>query len=124
VQQEHKLIAKFRPPNARLMLAFIDHSSYGIGGLKSTNNEIAEIKRIYVDPTFRNIGAGRALLQSLLAAAKETGYKKVRLDSPKFMDVAHSLYRSFGFATFPVYNEVEIPEEFRPYLLFMELDLI
>ena len=67
---------------------------------------------MYVDPSFRNIGTGRALLQSLLTAAKNTGYAKVRLASPKFMDAAHSLYRSCGFATFPVYNEIEILEKF------------
>ncbi len=39
------------------------------------------------------------------------------------MEAAHSLYRSFGFAAIPVYDEVEIPEEFRQYLLFMEIDL-
>jgi hypothetical protein len=39
------------------------------------------------------------------------------------MEAAHALYRSFGFKNIPVYPEVEIPEEFRQYLLFMELDL-
>ncbi len=78
---------------------------------------------MYVNPAFRKIGAGNAILRSLLTAAKETGYKKVRLDSPKFMEAAHKLYRSFGFKDIPVYPEVEIPEEFRQYLLFMEVDL-
>jgi GNAT superfamily N-acetyltransferase len=123
VQQDIEMIAKFLPPNGRLMLAFIDGKACGIGCLKSINEEIGEIKRMYVDPSFRNIGAGRAILQSLLTAAKQTGYTKVRLDSPKFMEAAHSLYRSFGFADIPVYDEVEIPEEFRQYLLFMEIDL-
>lgn len=123
VQQDIESIDKFFPPNGRLMLAFIDGKACGIGCLKSINEEIGEIKRMYVDPTFRNIGAVRALLQSLLTAAKETGYKKVRLDSPKFMEAAHSLYRSFGFAAISVYDEVEITEEFRQYLLFMELEL-
>lgn len=124
VQQDIEMIAKFLPPDGRLMLAFIDGNACGIGCLKSINEEIGEIKRMYVDPSYRNIGAGRAILQSLLSAAKETGYKKVRLDSPKFMEAAHSLYRSFGFAAIPVYEEVEIPEEFRQYLLFMEIDLV
>jgi GNAT superfamily N-acetyltransferase len=123
VQQDIENIDKFLPPDGRLMLAFVDGNACGIGCLKSINEEIGEIKRMYVDPSFRNIGAGRAILQSLLSAAKETGYKKVRLDSPKFMEAAHSLYRSFGFAAIPVYDEVEIPEEFRQYLLFMEIDL-
>ena len=123
VAQDIKMIDKFLPPNGRLILAFIDGNACGIGCLKSINEEIGEIKRMYVDPSFRQIGAGRAILQSLLNAAKETGYKKVRLDSPKFMEAAHSLYRSFGFMDIPVYDEVEIPEAFRQYLLFMEIDL-
>src|SRR6476469_5254167 len=75
VEQDIKMIDKFLPPNGRLMLAFIDNNACGIGCLKSINDEIGEIKRMYVSPTFRNIGAGRAILQSLLNAAKETGYK-------------------------------------------------
>jgi len=124
VEQDIKMIAKFLPPNGRLILAFVDEKACGIGCLKSINSTIGEIKRMYVDPSFRNIGAGRAILQSLLTAAKEAGYKKVRLDSPKFMEAAHVLYRSVGFKDIPVYAEVEIPEAFRQYLLFMEIDLL
>lgn len=123
VEHDIKTIDKFLPPNGRLILAFIDKNACGIGCLKSINKEIGEIKRMYVDPSFRQFGAGRAILESLLSKAKETGYKKVRLDSLKFMEAAHSLYRSFGFKDISVYDEVEIPEEFRQYLLFMELDL-
>ena len=123
VKEDIKNIDKFLPPNGRLILALIDNKACGIGCLKIINSDIGEIKRMYVDPSFRKIGAGRAILQSLLNAAKESGYKKVRLDSPKFMEAAHSLYRSFGFEAIPVYSEVEIPEEFRQYLLFMEIEL-
>jgi GNAT superfamily N-acetyltransferase len=123
VEQDIKMIDKFLPPNGRLLLAFVDNSFCGIGCLKSIDEEISEIKRMYVKPSFRKIGAGRAILSSLLNAAKEEGYKKVRLDSPKFMEAAHSLYRSLGFKSIPVYEEVEIPTAFRQYLLFMEIDL-
>ncbi len=123
VREDIKKIDKFLPPNGRLILAFSNGNACGIGCLKSIDDETGEIKRMYVDPSFRQIGAGRAILQGLLNAAKEAGYKKVRLDSPKFMEAAHSLYRSFGFKDIPVYDEVEISEEFRQYLLFMELKL-
>ena len=74
VQNDLELIAKFLPPNGLLMFAFINGSDCGLGCLKSINDEIGEIKRMYVDPSFRQVGAGRAILQSLLNAAKETGY--------------------------------------------------
>jgi ribosomal protein S18 acetylase RimI-like enzyme len=76
-----------------------------------------------VNPSFRKIGAGRAILQALINAAKEAGYTTIRLDSPKFMEAAHGLYRSVGFTDIAAYPEVEIPEEFRQYLLFMELEV-
>jgi GNAT superfamily N-acetyltransferase len=123
VKVDVEKIDKFLPPNGRLILAFVDNKACGIGCLKRINDEIGEIKRMYVAPSFRNIGTGKSVLQALLNAAKEAGYKKVRLDSPKFMEAAHSLYRSIGFTAIPVYDEVEIPQEFRQYLLFMEIEL-
>ena len=123
VEQDIASIDKFLPPHGRLMLAVYEGKVCGLGSLKSINPEIGEIKRMYVDPIFRRIGAGRAILEALILEAKKAGYKKIRLDSPKFMEAAHALYRSFGFKDIPVYPEVEIPEEFRQYLLFMELDL-
>lgn len=123
VEQDIAHIGKFLPPHGRLMLAYSDNNVCGIGCLKSITADIGEIKRMYVDPSYRKIGAGRAILRSLLTAAKETGYTKVRLDSPKFMEAAHALYRSFGFRDIAAYAEVEIPKEFRKHLLFMEIDL-
>lgn len=123
VDQDLQNIAKFLPPKGRIILAFHEGKDCGIGCLKRIDDEIGEIKRMYVDPSCRKLGAGRAILKALIKAAKEAGYKKLRLDSPKFMEAAHSLYRSFNFKDIPVYPEVEIPEEFRQYLLFMELDL-
>ena len=123
VEQDILNVDKFLPPNGRLILAFTNDKACGIGGLKRINEEIGEVKRMYVNPAFRKIGAGRAILQALLNAAKATGYKKVRLDSPKFMEPAHALYRSFGFQDIPAYPEAEIPEAFRKFLLFMEIEL-
>ncbi|GAB2600434.1 GNAT family N-acetyltransferase [Spirosoma areae] len=123
VEQDLQQISKFQPPYGQLILAIYEGKVCGLGSLKSINPEIGEIKRMFVDPTSRRIGAGRAILEGLLAEAKKVGYKKVRLDSPKFMEAAHSLYRSFGFGDIEAYPEMEIPAEFKDYLLFMEIDL-
>ena len=123
VEQDIENISKFQPPYGQLILAVYKGKVCGLGSLKSINPEIGEIKRMFVDPTVRRVGAGRAILEELLFEAKKVGYKKVRLDSPKFMEAAHSLYRSIGFRDIEAYPEVEIPAEFKDYLLFMELDL-
>lgn len=123
VEQDIQEIGKFQPPYGQLILAIYDGKVCGLGSLKRINPEIGEIKRMFVDPTFRRIGAGQAILEELLNEAKKVGYKKVRLDSPKFMEAAHSLYRSFGFRDIDAYPEMEIFAEFKDYLLFMELEL-
>jgi len=123
VEQDIQQISKFQPPYGQLILAIFQGKVCGLGSLKNINPETGEIKRMFVDPTFRRIGAGRAILEALLVEAKKIGYKKVRLDSPKFMESAHLLYRNFGFRDIEAYPEVEIPAEFKDYLLFMELDL-
>jgi GNAT superfamily N-acetyltransferase len=123
VEQDLKSIHKFLPPGGRLLLAMNGSEACGIGCLKSIRGDIGEIKRMFVDPSSRKFGTGRAILQYLLHAAKEARYRAVRLDSIKFMEAAHSLYRSFGFRDIPAYPEMEIPAEFKEYMVFMELEL-
>ncbi|MES2429394.1 MAG: hypothetical protein V4556_00575 [Bacteroidota bacterium] len=53
VAQDITDIKKFLPPHGRLILVFIDDEAYGIGCLKSINETIGEVKRMYVDPSFR-----------------------------------------------------------------------
>lgn len=124
VEQDIAMIDKFLPPYGRLILAFQNDTACGIGCLKRIDDEIGEIKRMYVDPASRKSGIGHGILSALIQAARDAGYKKIRLDSPTFMEDAHKLYRKLGFRDIAVYDEVEIPEEFRKFLLFMELDLI
>ena len=124
VEQDINQIDKYLPPNGHVFLALIENKACGIGCLNSISEEVGELKRMFVDPSFRKLGVGKAILQSIINTAKERGHKKVRLNTPKFMETAHSLYGTFGFKPISVYPEVEITEDFREYLLFMELELI
>jgi len=123
VDHDVAAIAKFQPPEGCLVLAVSDGVPCGVGCLRRIGAGIAEIKRMYVDPSLRGVGAGRAIVQHLLGAAAEAGYTKVRLDSPDFMTAAHALYRSCGFRDIQPYPESEIPDAFRSYLVFMERDV-
>lgn len=123
VDADIQSIAKFLPPEGRLVVAYRHGEACGVGCLRRIGNDTGEIKRMYVDPTLRRAGAGRAILDALMIAAEEAGYARVRLDSPRFMTAAHALYRSKGFVDIDPYPESEIPDEFKPYLLFMERSL-
>jgi GNAT superfamily N-acetyltransferase len=119
---EHDLaeIEKFEPPDGRLVLAVDGDEAIGTAAMRRIDPETAEIKRMFVDPSRRRAGAGRAMLDALIASAERAGYERIRLDSPDFMTAAHALYRSEGFADIGPYAESEIPDEFKSHWIFME----
>ena len=116
-------IAKFEPPDGRLLLAFEGDVAFGIACLRQIGPDTAEIKRMYVQPSHRRGGVGRAMFDRLIALATADGYQWIRLDSPDFMTAAHDLYRSAGFTDIEPYPESEIPDAYKPHWVFMERSL-
>jgi GNAT superfamily N-acetyltransferase len=112
-------------PRGRLYLAIEDDVPVGIGGLKPVSGEVAEIKRMYVRPSARGRGVGRALLEQLLDDARRLAFDVVRLQSAAFMPEAHALYRSFGFAEVSPYegHEFEAVPGAEKIEVFMALEL-
>jgi GNAT superfamily N-acetyltransferase len=120
VDEDLAQIHKFQAPAGRMVLACLEGSPRGIGCLRGANHAIAEVKRMYVEPAARGLGAGAAILGALIDLARQAGCDRVRLDSPRFMTAAHVLYRKHAFVDIPPYAESEIPAGFHPYMLFME----
>ena len=123
VQHDLATVDKFAPPDGRLLLAFANGSAVATGCMKRIGAWTVEIKRMFVKPSHRQAGLGRAVLDRLLGAAREAGYSRVRQDSPDFMTAAHGLYRSSGFVEIGPYPQSEIPDEYKPHWVFMELQL-
>jgi GNAT superfamily N-acetyltransferase len=122
---EHDMaeLDKFAPPEGRLLLAERERQIIGIACLRKISAEIGEVKRMYVRPAFRGQGIGRALVERLIAEARQAGYRRLRLDSARYMKSAHALYRSVGFTEIDAYPESEIPPDFQAHWVFMELRL-
>lgn len=123
LEEDMKTIEKFSPPFGRLLLAFENDQIIGVGCLKKLKTDICEIKRVYVKPDGRRKGIGKALIKRLLLEASEIGYKEIWLDSAKFMEAAHKLYKSFGFKDTDPYPESEVSLEFQENVLYMKLVL-
>jgi GNAT superfamily N-acetyltransferase len=120
VERDLANIAKFQPPHGTILLAFADDVAVGTACMQRIGSATGEVKRMYVRPSNRGQGLGRALLERLIETARAAGYQSLRLDSPDFMDAAHALYRSSGFADIKPYPESEIPDEYKGYWVFME----
>jgi len=116
-------IGAFLPPRGFLLLAFDDDSPAGCACTRTIGPGVAEMKRMYVRPVHRRKGIGAALVGESVRRAREGGFSEMRLDSARFMDGAHRVYRSFGFVDIPPYEGTEIPTEYHAHWVFMSLAL-
>ena len=117
------LPGRYSPPEGRLLLAHRvepgkNESLVGCVAMRKLEEEICEMKRLYVRPEFRGEGAGRELAKALIAEARSIGYGKMRLDTLPIMREAQQLYRVLGFHEIPAYQKNPTPGA-----LFFELDL-
>jgi putative acetyltransferase len=69
----------------------------GIAPLHAGDGETCELRKMYFLPELRGLGAGRALLERCLDAARAHGFRRCYLETLSGMDRAQQLYRRFGF---------------------------
>ncbi len=105
-----ELPGKYAAPEGEMFLAMVAGAPAGCIALRSLGDDVCEMKRLYVEPTFRGERIGDRLVTSLIQAARELGYKKMRLDTvPSSMAKAVKMYRGFGFREIPAYTANPVP---------------
>ena len=123
--------SRFYPPAGRFYIVRHSDQYVGVGCLKRTTPTVAEVQRMYVQPSARGLGAGRLLVKQLVADARAMQFKIVRLESLRSLSAAHTLYRSVGFREIEPYAEnsmrayqpPEAMESYRASAIFMEFAL-
>ncbi|MGH9740566.1 MAG: GNAT family N-acetyltransferase [Candidatus Acidiferrales bacterium] len=113
-----RLPGEYARPAGRLFLAFDGAQAIGCGALRPIDGYACEMKRLYIRPAFREKGAGGAVIDALVSAAREIGYRKMRLDTLPLMETAIGIYRALGFKEIPPYRHNPIAGA-----LYFELDL-
>jgi GNAT superfamily N-acetyltransferase len=95
---------EFAAPDGAFVIAYVDGSPIGCGGLRQLSPGIGEIKRMYVEPGARKLGVGRAILRALEQRAREVGYPTLRLETGARQPEAISLYESEGYLPIEPYG--------------------
>lgn len=109
----------YASPEGRLFLLTRANQTAGCVALHKIDDEICEMKRLYVRPQFRGLGLGKMLAEKIIAEAREIGYKRLRLDTVESnMTIAVAMYRSMGFREIAPYRPNPSATA-----LYMELEL-
>lgn len=94
----------FGPPDGAFLMAESDGETIGCGGLRRLTQSSGEVKRLYVRPNSRGQGVGRSLLLELEAAARESGFAQLRLDTHGGERSPAGFFRSLGYGPIEDYN--------------------
>lgn len=85
-------------PREGLWLARVDGRAVGSVTLIEESSELGRLGHLVLLPDARGTGAGRRLVETVLAAARAAGYMRLHLFTFSDLRAAGSLYRSVGFA--------------------------
>jgi ribosomal protein S18 acetylase RimI-like enzyme len=106
-------------PEGCILLAERDGAPCGCVALRPLHGDACEMKRLYVHPGSRGLGVGRALAAAVIGAARDRGYRRMRLDTLASMVEAIGLYESLGFREIGAYRHNPLDGA-----RFFELDLM
>ena len=114
------LPGKYAPPGGELLVAWdsFRRPVACIGMRPLEDGEICEMKRLYVVPSARSCGLGKALTEAVMDLAKGRGYSLLRLDTLPTMSAAANLYEQLGFRRIGAYYGPTPPGT-----IFMEVGL-
>ena len=114
-------VNKLKAPDITFWSVWEEENLIGCGALKELSVSQGEIKSMRTPAATRNRGAGRAVLEHIIAVAKQRGYTRLNLETGTHaaFEPAHNLYRSKGFTPSGPFGSYRP----NPHSVFMELRL-
>lgn len=109
-------VEQLAKPNVVFLVARDTTIACGCGAIVRSTDGTAEIKRMWVAPEARGRRVGRALLDALITAARQSGAHALRLETGIAQPEALGLYRAAGFVEIGPFGDYK-PD---PLSVFME----
>ena len=83
-----------------------EHQIIGTGAIRKIDDEICELKRLWLLFEYHGQGLGYRMIQELFAFAREKGYRRIRLETDRdSQSRAYDLYKRLGFHEIPRYSD-------------------
>jgi putative acetyltransferase len=80
-----------------VVVLYVDTIPAGCGCFKTYSTDTVEVKRMFVETSFRGKGLSKIILQALEEWAAEKGYKKAVLETADKQPEAIGLYTTLGY---------------------------
>lgn len=108
-------------PEVTVWTAWLSERVIAVGALKMLEDGTAEVKSMRTHPDFTRLGAAAAILETIIATAREKGARRLSLEtgSGVAFDPALALYRKRGFKDGEAFGNYERSD----FNQFLHLDL-
>ncbi|MES4786754.1 MAG: GNAT family N-acetyltransferase [Nitrospiraceae bacterium] len=108
-QELSTLLIMYGPPDGCLLRARTEGDFLGCVAIRRLDNQICEMKRLYLRREDRGSGLGRRLVEAALEWTRRQRYRRMVLDTLPSMVAAQTLYKSLGFRRITPYypNPIE-----------------
>ncbi len=105
--EDHAFYALFNKTDMirEVVIAYRDEEAVGCGSFKPFAEKTAEVKRMYVPPSFRKQGIASAVLGQLETWARELGYERCVLETGKNQPEALAMYARNGYHIIPNFGQ-------------------
>lgn len=113
---------KVTPPDGYFAVGVIGSAWVACGGFLQLTSGVAELKRVWVDPTCRRQGVARRLVAFLESRCATAGYLELWLETHVAAVNAIALYESVGFRPIPNYGRFEHNLSTRSYSRKLTVD--
>lgn len=94
----------YGPPKGELWLLENGGNWVGCAALRQLDAKTCELKRMYIQPTYRGQGWADVMMEIALTTAWKLSYEWMKLDSLRRLTPALKLYQRYGFTEIEPYN--------------------
>ena len=114
-------LSRLNAPDINVYTAWRDGKLLGMAALRELDAVTGEVKSMRTDPAHLRQGVAAALLDHILAVARQRGYRRLSLETGfgEAFEPALALYRKNGFVDGEAFGEYEVTS----FNLFLHLDL-